>query len=213
MSADTNTALENQDKPKRQSKTLIKILKNAHNLLWQRGYAGMSLNDLVAKAKISKGGFFHYFPNKKSVVEITLKNYFDQEIIERFDKHLANKNDAISIKSGLFNWLEETYNIYNEREFKQGCMLGNMALEVSDQDDELRDDIKSYFITWENKIVSIMKPVYQTENLLMEPRQFARLFIATFQGITMTCKAHQDANRASRDFQALGEFIERIIKG
>lgn len=204
---------EPAQQPKKRSKTLIKILKHAHDLLWQRGYAGMSLNDLVAKAKISKGGFFHYFPNKKSVVETVLDDYFAAHITARFERHMHNANNAIEAKAGFFNWLEDSYNLCCEKNFREGCMIGNLTLEISDQDEELRERLKAYFITWENQIVDTIKPYYQSGNLLMEPRQFARMFIATYQGIIMTCKTHRDHNRASRDFQALGEFIERIIIG
>ena len=46
----------------------------------------------------------------------------------------------------------------------------------------------------------------------MEPRQFARLLSSSLQGVMLTVKVHKDKNRAAREFQALAEMIEWMIK-
>ena len=90
-------------------------------------------------------------------------------------------------------------------------MLGNFALEMSDQDEDLRVMMKGMFLTWENHLVTALRPVAEEGKLLMEARQFARLIIAMYQGIMMTAKVGKDPNRAGRDFFALAEFVERMI--
>ncbi len=190
--------------------TKVKILKTAEKLMWSEGYDRASLNEIVRAAKVSKGALFHYYPNKQAVTREALDKYAAEHIYAPLEKHLLGNP---SPKSGLFSWIEEMYNAYAQWDFKGGCMLGNFALALSDRDEEMRDQIKHIFLQWENMLVSYLKPVHQKGDLLMEPRQFARLFIAMVQGITMTSKVHKDKIRASRDFQALGEFIERMMKG
>jgi TetR/AcrR family transcriptional repressor of nem operon len=204
--------MTDETETKKPSKTQLKILKTAKDMLWQRGYGGTSLNDLVAKAKISKGGLFHYYPNKKSVTIAVLENYFIDHIAKVLEKHMEGTHDAMSVKVALLNWLEQTYKTYHAKDFKEGCMLGNFALETADSDEELRELMKVMFIAWENQLVAFMKPLAQDGKLLMDARQFSRLLIAMIEGITMTCKVHRDHIRASRDFQAVAEFIERMIR-
>lgn len=194
-----------------QSATQKKIIRTAEQLLWARGYEGASLNDIVAKAGISKGGLFHYYPNKRAVTQAVLAKYFDEQIMEPLDRHLGHSFDARSVKAGLLDWLREVYGAYGQKGFKGGCMLGNFALEVSDQDEALREAIKAMFLQWENRLVSALRPVAQSGHLLMDARQFARLLIAMYQGVTMNCKVNRDQIRASRDFQAVGEFISTAI--
>lgn len=190
------------------NKTCTKIIKTAEQLIWDQGYEGASLNEIVAKAGISKGGLFHYYPNKKSVSLAVLEQYFNEQILDPLNRHLAHPN----VKVGLLNWLEETYGAYANKGFNGGCLLGNFALETADQDEELRETVKTMFLTWENTIVSALRPAAQEDKLLMEARQLARLIVAMFQGITMTSKVNKDHIRASRDFQALAELIERMIR-
>lgn len=196
---------------KKPSPTETKALKQAYKMLWQNGYEGMSLNELVKKAKISKGGLFHYFPNKKTIVMMTLKTYHETHVLQRLDDHLKSANNAMTLKVALMNWLEDTYSLYQGKEFKEGCMIGNLALEMADHDEDIRETLKSMFVAWENQLVTYLRPAHKEGKMLMEPRQFARLLIAMFQGITMTCKIHRDQNKAARDFQALAEYIERMI--
>ena len=91
-------------------------------------------------------------------------------------------------------------------------MLGNFALEMSDQYDVAREQIKHHFIEWENKLASYLRPLDREGKLIIERRQFARLLIASIQGITMMAKVHKDNNRASREFQAIAQLIEYAVR-
>ena len=189
--------------------TQNKLLKTAEHLLWAQGYDGASVNDIVRKAGMSKGAFFHYYPNKQSITVEALEVYAEEHLLGPLEKHLSS---AHNVKAGLLSWLEESFGAYAQWEFKGGCMLGNFALELSDKNDELREHMKQMFLSWENLFVTHLRGAADEGKLFMEPRQFARLLISMYQGITMTVKVHKDTNRAARDFQALAELIERMIK-
>jgi TetR/AcrR family transcriptional repressor of nem operon len=190
--------------------TKQKLVKTAQSLLWTKGYDGASLNDIVKKAGLSKGAFFHYYPNKQAITTDILDLYARQQWFEPLDTHMQN---AASVKAGLFEWLQDNYNSFSKLKFRGGCLLGNLALGMADRDRKIREHIKTLFLQWENQFVTYLKPAYEKKQLLMEPRQMARLIIATYQGALMTAKVHKDKNRASREFQALGEMIERLMKG
>ena len=188
--------------------TQKKIVNAAERLILKGGYEGTSLNDMVAAAGVSKGALFHYFTNKQAVSLDVLEKYANEQIFLPLEKHMMT---APSVKQGLMSWLQESYRAYAQWKFEGGCLLGNMALELSDRDPEMRERIKQIFLQWENQMVGFLKPVAAQGKLLMEPRQFARLLISSYEGITMSVKVHKDHIRASREFLALGELIERMI--
>lgn len=194
---------------KKENQTKRKIMNTAERLLWRKGFDGASLNDVVKRAGVSKGAFFHYYPNKQAMMLEIINKYAAEQLFAPLDKHLTS---AKSVKAGLFNWMQDGFQGCESNRFKGGCMLGNFAIELSDKDESLREHIKQLFLQWENQLVGYLKPAYETGSLLMEPRQFARLLIATYQGVMMTAKVHKDKNRASREFQAMAEVIERMIK-
>lgn len=189
--------------------TKQKIARQAGEMLRLRGYEGTSLNDLVAGAGVSKGAFFHYYPNKQAISREVIETYVTEQLLRPLEKQLSEKQ---SVKEALFAWLEDFYTDFAAHDFKGGCLLGNLALELSDRSEAAREDIKTHFMALENTLVPFLKSLTEQGKLLMEPRQFARLFINAFQGTVMAVKVHKDHIRASRDFQALAGLIEYLIK-
>lgn len=189
--------------------TQAKIIDKAEKLLWVKGYEATSLNDVVGKAGVSKGAFFHYYPSKQSISRDVINKYVREQLTAPLDKQLS---EADSMKSALFNWVSEFFERFKGQNFKGGCLLGNMALELSDQDDAVRETIKQHFLDLENTITSHLKYVEDEGRMAMEPRQFTRLLLSAMQGATMMSKVHKDNNRASREFQAIAQLIEYAIQ-
>lgn len=190
-------------------KTRAKIVEKAENMLRFKGYEGTSLNDLVASAGVSKGAFFHYYASKQAISQDVIDKYAHEQLKATLEKQLSGTS---SVKAALVNWVAEIFENYKAFGFKGGCLLGNMALELSDQNEAARERIKGHFLDLENRLTSALKPLEAQGALAMEPRQFARLFLASIQGVTLMAKVHKDANRAGREFMAVGQLIELVVK-
>ncbi len=189
--------------------TTQKIMEAAEALFREQGYQGASLNDITRKAKLSKGAFFHYYKDKSMIAnDVLKKNTQDQLFAPLEDQSTKNQH----IKVVLMGWIGEIYKEYTESQFKGGCLLGNWALELSDTDEAMRAEIAQLFLELENRLVGLLRPVAAQGKLLMEPRQLSRLLISSLQGVMLTVKVHKDKNRAAREFQALAEMIEWMIK-
>lgn len=190
-------------------KTRAHILKQAVRMFWFGGYEGTSLNDLVAEAGVSKGAFFHYYPNKQAIAVDVVADYAAQELKERLEQALGESAD---VKAALYNWISGIFEAYKAYRFKGGCLLGNLALELSDRDEAVREAVKTEFLEIENRLCSALKPLEAQGRLQMEARQLARLLIASIQGVTLMTKAHKDSNRAGREFMALGQLLGLTIR-
>ena len=51
--------------PRDGTATRTRILDAAQALVLKQGYAGTSVDDVIAAAGTTKGGFFHHFPSKQ----------------------------------------------------------------------------------------------------------------------------------------------------
>jgi AcrR family transcriptional regulator len=56
------------------------ILLAAIKLLGTKGYANMSMNDLVAESGISKGGIYWHFKNKDAIIEAAFVSILDAQL-------------------------------------------------------------------------------------------------------------------------------------
>ena len=56
------------------------ILLATNRLLGTKGYANMSMNDIVAESGISKGGIYWHFKNKDAIIEAALVSMLDAQL-------------------------------------------------------------------------------------------------------------------------------------
>ena len=66
--------------------TRDRILDAAESLVLQRGFAGTTVDAVLASAAVSKGAFFHHFPSKHRLGMALVERYAQQdlEILETF---------------------------------------------------------------------------------------------------------------------------------
>lgn len=74
-----------------------KLLQTAEDLTYINGWGNFSLNDVVAKSGISKGGLLHHFPTKN----VLLDTLYDT-LLERFDARISGLMQHDSEPLGRF---------------------------------------------------------------------------------------------------------------
>lgn len=194
---------------KQENPTRAKLIDSAEKLFWFKGHKSTSIDDIAAASGQSKGAFFHYFKSKKEITILAVHKYAQEEIFDGLEKHFSTYN---STKEALLSWAHELYTNNEMRGAKGGCLLGNLGIDMADQDEDMRIEISKLFLEWENRLVAYFKEPNRTGTILMEPRQFARSVIGAYQGMMMSIKIHKDKRRTAREFQMLAELFERLIK-
>lgn len=63
-----------------QSETRVQLIHAALVLFDSNGYPRTSVEDIVAKAKVTKGAFYHHFESKEEVLEIIHNVYVESQI-------------------------------------------------------------------------------------------------------------------------------------
>src|SRR4030081_1297344 len=67
---------------KEQADTRGSLLNAAARLIAERGYRGMTVNEIVARAGLSKGTFYWYFSCKDDVLFAVLEEHIDRPLYE-----------------------------------------------------------------------------------------------------------------------------------
>src|SRR3984885_13706710 len=57
------------------SATRDRLIHSARYLFWERGFAGTSMADLLAHAKVNSGSFYHFFDSKEALLREVLEGY------------------------------------------------------------------------------------------------------------------------------------------
>ena len=122
-----------------------KLLTHGVALLMERGYHGSGLQELVQSAGVPKGSFYNYFPSKEAFSAEVVKHYIEP-FIQQLDRHLQRKE--LSAEAALKAYFQELIEETERRDFKGGCLLGNLMGEIGDTSDlcqaALRDAVHRY---------------------------------------------------------------------
>src|SRR5690606_5492461 len=74
--------------------TRERILDIAQDAVLHKGFAGTSIDEIIAEAGITKSGFFYHFKDKNDLAKALLQRYLDTEWV-LFDE-LFKKADELS---------------------------------------------------------------------------------------------------------------------
>ncbi|MGF7029553.1 AcrR family transcriptional regulator [Paenibacillus mucilaginosus] len=101
----------------------------------RQGYAGSSLNDIIAATGIQKGGIYRHFSSKDEIA-LEAYNYAAGIVGRKFSEALAEEETAAGRLLAFFRVYED---VVNHPPFTGGCPLQNTAVESDDTHPLLRE--------------------------------------------------------------------------
>jgi len=125
--------------------TIEHVLEIGTNLILKRGYNSVGLNTILKEANIPKGSFYYYFKNKEDF-GIQMIKYYSKNAIKILESYLQDYDKQP--KERIITFFEDMKNIYAEKQFTEGCLLGNCSLELSDISNSFSRVISNEMDNW-----------------------------------------------------------------
>lgn len=97
----------------------VKALESAMNLFWDRGYAGVSLEDLLEELGFSTGAFYNLYGSMENLYELAIEHY-SQETSRWFAEALR---DGESTRQAFEGLLETSVREFTRGDRPAGCMI------------------------------------------------------------------------------------------
>jgi len=125
-----------------------RIINTAYKLFVNSGYRGVSVNDIIVEAGISKGGFYHHFSHKEELLEAAMEISFYKDY-EDLKKFFGQKGISPEWKlRNIFDILMAAFNEWKEEFTKDGLQMYGYALlqmEAVHQVPEIREKFTVYY--------------------------------------------------------------------
>ena len=175
------------------------ILKESAKLFKIKGYYNTTMSDIASACGLLKGSIYHYFKSKDEIGLETLKYihaYFNNDIFNI--AYISN----LTAKQKTLQLIKKTDNYFLNSE--GGCLLGNLALEVSWNNMEFKNEIKEYFSNWENALYVIFKEKLDDQ----KSKELAKEFVALYQGEIMMMNLYNDKDR----YLKVGKKIIQLLE-
>jgi TetR/AcrR family transcriptional repressor of nem operon len=182
-----------------------KLLDQGVALLMEQGYHGTGLQELVRSVGVPKGSFYNYFPSKEAFSAEVVKHYIEP-FIRQLDSHLQRPdvNAETALKAYFNELIEET----ERRDFKGGCLLGNLIGEIGDTSDlcqlSLREAVRRYRDKLEEGLARAQQEGSFRKDL--DAKDMADFLVNVWQGALLRMKIE-------RSVRPLAQFCEMLLDG
>ncbi|MBX3385713.1 MAG: TetR/AcrR family transcriptional regulator [Phycisphaeraceae bacterium] len=122
-----------------------RILHAARRLFHEQGFHATGMSTILREADVNSGTLYHFFPGKSALLVGVLQLYtalLRPIIIDPVEARSADPVERI------FILLENYRDGMAAQDFRMGCPIGNLALEVADDDPQAREWIARNFDGW-----------------------------------------------------------------
>jgi AcrR family transcriptional regulator len=107
--------------------TRDRIVAAAAALIYERGVAGTSTEDVQAAAGVSASQVYHYFADKRSLTRAVIE--YQADAILGFQEPMLVRLDSLE---ALRSWAAAIVDIQRSNGFRGGCPLGSLASELAE---------------------------------------------------------------------------------
>lgn len=162
------------------------LIQVGKEIIVQQGFNAASLNEILTAAGIPKGSFYYYFPSKEdfglAIVEDFANEYRDKINIFFGDK-------KYSPLTRLRNYFEFKIADMEACSCADGCLIGNLAQELSAQNELFRDRLNQVFIEWEQCFVRCLQAAYQAGEIKSDRHSdLAKFILSSWEGAILQAK-------------------------
>jgi TetR/AcrR family transcriptional repressor of nem operon len=174
--------------------TQQRILESARELIHARSYADVGVAKICQHAGVKKGSFYHFYPSKRDLTLAVLDGYY-----RRLKSDLMDK--AFSVELPPLQRLERfgqlMYDVQKSSVARTGrlvgCPFGNLAVELSTQDDQIRlklADIFSELCAEFQRTLDEAVNIGDIEDV--DTAATAEAMVAYFEGVMVMAKTQND---------------------
>ena len=193
----------------KQSKTRQRLLDAALYLFWERGFASTSMSDLLSRANVNSGSFYHFFDSKEALLKAVLELYLvalGPQIVAPAHALTSDPIERIfAILAG-----------YRERILKTkchyGCPLGRLALEIDPENRPAHALIAENFRAW---IGAVRDCLEEAKGRFVEGtdlESLATYVLVVMEGGVMLSRSHRDVKPFDQAVAELRAYFARLLE-
>ncbi len=169
-----------------------RLIDAAAQTFHRDGFAATSMHDVRRAAGATSGALYHHFPTKKELVLAVIAERVSKEVASTWIDGVRQSDDAatgiLTVFDGVIAQLESSGSV-------AGCPLGNLAVELSLADPDVRQALAKEYESWRQAIEDRLREARPRGGASFlaeaEIEEFSYLVVAMFSGAMAIAKAEQ----------------------
>lgn len=162
--------------------TKARIVVSASAELRERGVEDVRLEDVMARAKVSKGQLFHYFPAGREALMLTVVEYEAEQVLADQEPFLSN----LTSWSSWQRWRDALVTRYLEQGMM--CPFSGLLGQAGQQAPAARAVVAELMTRWQARIAQGIRSMQEIDEISrdMDADRTASALLAGIQGgVTM----------------------------
>lgn len=194
---------------RRGRETRERIVAAAAELIFERGAAETTLEDIRAAAGVSGSQVYHYFEDKQALVRAVIDHQADV-VLETQGTSL----DHLDTVPGLRAWRDLLVEHQRSLGCRGGCPIGTLGAEVAEIDDAARMAVARGFRRWEARIRDGLRVMHARGDLPVgvDPDDLALATLAALQGGLLLAQVQRDTRPLEVALDAMLDRIQALTE-
>ncbi|MGB5914142.1 MAG: TetR family transcriptional regulator C-terminal domain-containing protein [Phormidesmis sp.] len=170
------------------------LIQVGRDIVVRQGFNATGLSNILATAGVPKGSFYYYFESKEDFGLAIIEDF-----VSEYQQKLATSlgNQELSPLARLSRYFELGIADMETSDCASGCLIGNLAQEMSAQNELFRDRLNQVLTAWETQFADCIEDAYAAGELAGELAEscnaldLAKFILAGWQGAMLRAKVTQ----------------------
>jgi TetR/AcrR family transcriptional repressor of nem operon len=171
-----------------------KILTAAQTLIERRGYTALGVAEICTAAGVPKGSFYHFFESKQTLALTVIDEHWIEQR-RQWIELLGGDRPPLHRLRDLFEATETVQRLgQQDNGTVVGCLFGNLALELSNQAEDVQHRLQEIFDAQIDLIEQVVTEARERGDTAatVDPRAAARSIVAQLEGQVLFAKLLND---------------------
>jgi TetR/AcrR family transcriptional repressor of nem operon len=178
---------------------LEKVLDNAMELFWQKGYENVSMADIVAYTGLNRRTMYSLFKDKEGLFKDTLDNYYTKRSSKNIELLKSNPG-----KKGIAMFLEK----FNFDKSFRGCLFTNCMGKSEFMREDAFNIPKDFFEKLQIQIEKNLIEASKSDEFNGDAKAMALIIITLIHGLNV----HGKYNHVKEDGEIIIKNIINMIR-
>lgn len=201
------TSSEGKKGPK-QASTRDRLVGTARELFLVKGYEATGIAEILREAGVNSGSLYYFFKTKEDLLLAVLDQYVEMLHPCVIDPAFSHVGDPIE---RIFAVLDGYRKMLQMTECRQGCPIGNLALEMSEKSDAVRQKIALNFENWRKAIRQCLFDASDRLPKDLDVDKLSTFILTVMEGAVMQARAHRDLGPFDASVAILRAYVDQLL--
>ncbi len=163
------------------------LLEAGKQVFLKQGYNHAGIESILQSAGVPKGSFYHYFSSKEDF-GLQVLNRFAESQNANLDRFLQDRDR--SPLDRLRNFAEAICERLESHQCRNGCLVGNLSLEMAEQSEAFRSRLEVIFGGWVHRYAECLREAQEIGEIAkdVDVNELAEFWLNNWQGAILRAK-------------------------